>query len=100
AARAHGVRFIVAAPISTIDPDTPDGASIPIETRTENELLELSGCRVAAPGAHAWNPVFDVTPAELVDFIVTEHGIIERPDRAKIAAHLAAAKAAAADARN
>ncbi len=95
AARAHGVRFIVAAPISTIDPETPDGASIPIETRTENELLELSGCRVAAPGAHAWNPVFDVTPANLVDFIVTEHGIIERPDRAKIAAHLASAAAAA-----
>ncbi len=100
AARAHGVRFIVAAPISTIDPDTPNGASIPIETRTENELLELSGCRVAAPGAHAWNPVFDVTPADLVDFIVTEHGIIERPDRAKIAAHLASAAAARAEARN
>ncbi len=95
AARAHGVRFIVAAPISTIDPETPDGASIPIETRHETELLELSGCRIAAPGAHAWNPVFDVTPAELVDFIVTERGIIECPDAAKIAAHLAAVHTAA-----
>ena len=51
--------------------------------------LSLTGQRTAAEGAGAWNPVFDVTPAELVDAIVTERGVIERPDQHKIARHLA-----------
>ncbi len=89
AARAHGVGFMVAAPISTIDPDCPEGAAIPIETRDPDELLACGGCPVAAEGAGAWNPVFDVTPAHLVDAIVTERGVIERPDVERIAQHLA-----------
>jgi methylthioribose-1-phosphate isomerase len=88
AARHHGVRFMVAAPTSTIDPDTPDGAAIPIEERPASEVLQCAGQRISADGVGAWNPVFDVTPAGLVDAIVTERGIIERPDRDRIAAHL------------
>ena len=80
----------LAAPVSTIDPATPTGADIPIETRAADELLGcMGGGRIAADGAGAWNPVFDVTPAALVDAIVTERGVIERPDAAAIAAHLA-----------
>jgi methylthioribose-1-phosphate isomerase len=51
-------------------------------------VLECAGRRTAADGVDAWNPVFDVTPAALVDAIVTERGIVERPDRARLAAHL------------
>lgn len=86
AARHHGVRVMVVAPTSTIDMDTPDGDRIPIETRATDELLALGGRRVAAPGAGAWNPVFDVTPAALVDAIVTERGVVLAPTREKMAA--------------
>lgn len=89
AAKHHGVRFMVAAPTSTIDPHTASGADIPIETRDAAEVLACGGKPIAAQGAGAWNPVFDVTPAGLVDAIVTEKGIIEQPDAAKISAHLA-----------
>lgn len=85
-ARHHGVRFMVVAPTSTIDMDTPDGAGIPIEERPVSEVLGLAGQPVAAEGAGAWNPAFDVTPAELIDAIVTEKGVVERPDRAKMTA--------------
>ncbi|MCP5156887.1 MAG: S-methyl-5-thioribose-1-phosphate isomerase [Ectothiorhodospiraceae bacterium] len=88
AARHHGVRFMVAAPTSTIDPDCPDGDAIPIELRAEAEVLTAGGRRIAAEGARAWNPVFDVTPAALVDALVTERGVIERPGPEAIAAHL------------
>jgi methylthioribose-1-phosphate isomerase len=89
AARHHGVRFMVAAPTSTIDLQTPDGSAIPIEERPADEVLQCAGQRTTAQGVDAWNPVFDVTPAALVDAIVTERGVIERPDRDKIAAHMA-----------
>ncbi len=89
AARAHGVKFMVAAPTSTIDMACPDGGAIPIETRSADEVLHCGGTPVAAEGADAWNPVFDVTPARLVDAIVTEKGIIEAPDPVKMAAHMA-----------
>ena len=89
-ARHHGVRFMVAVPVSTIDPATADGGAIPIEMRAEDEVLAWAGRRVAPPAARAWNPVFDVTPAELVDLLVTEHGVLERPDAAGIARLLAA----------
>lgn len=84
-ARAHGVPFMVAIPASTIDPATPDGRAIPIETRPEDEVLAWAGRRVAPPGARAWNPVFDITPAHLVDALVTEHGVLRHPDRTGIA---------------
>jgi methylthioribose-1-phosphate isomerase len=86
AARHHGVRFMVAAPTSTVDLDVASGADIPIEERAGEEVLSCGGRVIGAPGASAWNPVFDVTPAELVDAIVTERGVVERPNREKLAA--------------
>ncbi|HID45928.1 MAG TPA: S-methyl-5-thioribose-1-phosphate isomerase [Chromatiaceae bacterium] len=88
-ARAHGVKVMVAAPTSTIDMNCPSGADIPIETRDASELLGCGGKTVAAEGAEAWNPVFDVTPAKLVDAIVTEKGIILSPDAKKLRQHMA-----------
>lgn len=85
AARHHGVRFIVAAPASTVDMQAESGADIPIETRAEQEILELVSQPVAASGARAWNPAFDITPASLVDAIVTERGIVMQPDKVKMA---------------
>ncbi len=76
AARANDVPFVVAAPLSTIDLDTPDGSAIPIELRSASEVLEVNGSRVAPEDTQAYNPAFDVTPASLVSAIVTELGII------------------------
>ncbi|MGH8473584.1 MAG: S-methyl-5-thioribose-1-phosphate isomerase, partial [Gammaproteobacteria bacterium] len=89
AARAHGVRFMVAAPISTLDPKALDGRAIPIEHRPPEEIVAFAGQRVAAPGVDFWNPVFDVTPAALIDVLVTEQGAIERPDATRLSALLA-----------
>jgi len=89
AARHHGVKFMVVAPTSTVDMETATGADIPIETRGESELLTCGAQRVAPEGASAWNPVFDVTPAELVDAIVTERGVVEHPTAKKIARMMA-----------
>lgn len=80
AARHHGVRFMVVAPWSTVDLATASGADVAIELRDPQELLAYASTRVTVAGAQAWNPVFDVTPADLVDVIVTERGVIERPD--------------------
>ncbi len=63
---------------------------MPIEQRPADEVLTLAGQPVAAPGAGAWNPAFDVTPAGLVDAIVTERGVVERPDAAGMARLMAA----------
>ncbi|MDP7155156.1 MAG: S-methyl-5-thioribose-1-phosphate isomerase [Arenicellales bacterium] len=89
AARAHGVPFMVVAPISTIDPDTAEGVLIPIEERGEEEVIGFGGNTWAASGVKTRNPVFDVTPASLVDVLVTERGVVESPDRVKIAELLA-----------
>jgi eIF-2B alpha/beta/delta-like uncharacterized protein len=75
AADRAGVPFVVAAPESTLDLDTPDGASIDIEDRDADEVLRLSG---APAGATAWNPAFDVTPADLITAIVTERRTLTR----------------------
>ena len=80
----HGVRFMVVAPSSTIDMSLEEGEDIPIEERDSRELLEVAGQRIAAD-VNAINPVFDVTPADLIDAIVTEKGVVERPDAAKMA---------------
>ena len=90
AARHHGVKFMVVAPTSTVDMSTPDGSAIPIENRAESEVLTAGGSRIAPEGAHAWNPAFDVTPAELIDAIVTEKGVVEQPTRLKISALMGA----------
>ena len=86
AAKYHGVKFMVAAPTSTIDMAMPSGEGIPIESRPAEEVLSVMGQRVAAKGATSWNPVFDVTPASLVDAIVTEKGVVEQPTTDKILA--------------
>lgn len=80
----HGVRLMVVAPSSTIDMSLESGEDILLEERDGRELLEVAGHRVAAD-VPAVNPVFDVTPADLVDYLVTEKGVVERPDSAKMA---------------
>lgn len=85
AAKHHGVRFMVAAPSGTFDLRCPSGREIPIEERPSSELTGFRGQAVAPPGFDAFNPVFDVTPANLIDAIVCERGVIERPDAERIA---------------
>ena len=79
-AKYHGVKFMVVAPSSTVDMATGTGEEIEIELRDPSELLSTAGVRTVIEGAQAWNPVFDVAPAELIDAIVTERGVIERPN--------------------
>jgi methylthioribose-1-phosphate isomerase len=86
AAKHHGVKFMVVAPSSTVDMATPSGEAIEIELRDPAELLAVGGRRVVVEGAEAWNPVFDITPASLIDAVVTERGVIERPDAAAMRA--------------
>lgn len=88
AAKYHGIRFMVAAPTSTIDMSVASGAEIPIETRAADEVLSCAGQRMAAAGVDAWNSVFDVTPASLVDAIVTELGVIHSPNAKKLSEHM------------
>jgi len=80
AARHHGVKFMVVAPTSTIDWRTETGEDIKVEERDQNELLNEYFARSGSV-ITAWNPVFDVTPAALIDCIVTERGIVRNPDR-------------------
>ncbi|KOV57668.1 S-methyl-5-thioribose-1-phosphate isomerase [Streptomyces sp. MMG1121] len=86
-ARYHHVPFIVVAPVTTVDADTPDGASIEVEQRPGFEVTEVTapqgaatgaggGIPVAPLGTQAYNPAFDVTPPELVTAIVTEEGVV------------------------
>lgn len=84
AARHHNVRMLIAAPLSTIDPNVPDGTAIPIELRPQDELLHWHGRRLAPHGVTAYNPVFDVTPAALIDTLVTERGTLHKPDHDSI----------------
>ncbi|KOR28307.1 methylthioribose-1-phosphate isomerase, partial [Achromatium sp. WMS2] len=91
-ARHHGVKFMVAAPMSTIDVQTPNGNLIPIEERGSQELLTVHGQNVGVANVNTWNPVFDVTPASLVDALVTELGVILNPDASKLAALISRAK--------
>ena len=86
AARAHGIGMMVVAPCSTIDMATASGADIPIEDRAAEELVSIDGKRIAAANVDVLNPVFDVTPAEFVDVLVTERGLIHKPDKAQIEA--------------
>jgi methylthioribose-1-phosphate isomerase len=89
----NGIPFYVAAPMSTVDPDCPDGDAIPIEERDETEVLTASGpddggvirtVRISIPGVRARNPAFDVTPARLVTGIITELGIARPEDLSRL----------------
>lgn len=78
-ARAHGVPFYVAAPLSTVDFALPDGSGIPIEERDETEVTHANGVRLAPEGVPVYNPAFDVTPAEYITAIITERGVVRPP---------------------
>ncbi len=78
-ARHHNIPFFVAAPVSTIDPDAPNGRAIPVEERDGAEVTDIFGKRVAPAGVKVTNPVFDVTPADLVTAIITEKGVLVSP---------------------
>ncbi|MEK7270099.1 MAG: S-methyl-5-thioribose-1-phosphate isomerase [Planctomycetota bacterium] len=84
-AKTHDVPFWIAAPLSTFDPSTREGRGIPIEERNPREVLEFHGVRTAPAGASAWNPAFDVTPAENISGFVTEKGLLQPPFPASIA---------------
>jgi len=86
AARDNGVPFYVACSVSTIDPETPDGASIPIEERAAREVTHMAGMlddgsrasvRIVPEGSAVANPAFDITPARLVTALVTERGVCD-----------------------
>lgn len=92
-ARYHGVKFLVAAPLTTIDLKTKSGDEIVIEERPAFEVTKIKGPRedrettgemnpvtisTAAEGINVWNPAFDVTPAVLIDGIITEKGVVEK----------------------
>jgi methylthioribose-1-phosphate isomerase len=78
-ANAHQVPFYVAAPISTVDLATPNGAAIPIEERSAREVTEIGGTRIAPDGVAVRHPAFDVTPARLITAIVTDRGVLRAP---------------------
>ena len=92
-ASRHGIPFYVCAPTSSIDLDTPDGSTIPIEERKPEEVLEIRGVRVAPPGTEVRNPAFDITPAELITGIVTEEGVVRAPFEAGLRDAVAGARA-------
>ncbi|MGB2987204.1 MAG: S-methyl-5-thioribose-1-phosphate isomerase [Phycisphaerae bacterium] len=75
-ARAHGIPLYVAAPSSTFDSSIPDGGEIPIEERDPDEIRIGFGRPTAPPDVACYCPAFDVTPAELVESIITERGVI------------------------
>lgn len=94
-AKHHGVKFLVAAPRTTIDRRTKSGSEIIIEERAPSEVTSIKGplqgrvgdalqmetIQLAATGIDVWNPAFDVTPASLIDAIITEKGVVEKgPD--------------------
>jgi methylthioribose-1-phosphate isomerase len=88
-AKEHGLPFYVAAPVSTLDLETPSGASIPIEERPADEVTHVAGRRVAPEGTLVRNPAFDVTPHRYVTAIVCERGVA-RPPYGESLARLAA----------
>ena len=87
-AKAHEIPFYIAAPSSTFDLSIPDGSQVPIEQRTAEEITTPGGIRMAPKGVAVYNPAFDVTPHTLIGAIITEKGIIEKPDTAAIRSHL------------
>ncbi|KAG6036516.1 S-methyl-5-thioribose-1-phosphate isomerase [Claviceps citrina] len=98
-ARHHGIRFMVAAPTTSIDLETETGDGIKIEERRGQELTQITGAVIRADGSvdesskvrvatadqriNVWNPAFDVTPAELIDAVVTEKGAVEKGEDGK-----------------
>jgi methylthioribose-1-phosphate isomerase len=78
-AKEHSIPFYVAAPISTVDMNTPDGSRIPIEQRASSEVTHFAGRQIAPDSVQVENPAFDVTPSRYVTAIVSEHGVARAP---------------------
>ena len=93
-AKEHGIPFYVAAPLSTVDFDTPEGSGIPIEQRDGREVTHIAGRQMVPDGVEVENPAFDVTPAKYVTAIVTERGIARAPYRESLRRLAPAAPAA------
>jgi methylthioribose-1-phosphate isomerase len=87
-ARHHGLPFYVAAPVSTIDLETPDGSAIAIEERDPDEVRSIGGSLLAPARIAVHNAAFDVTPARLVSGIVTEVGVARPPYRRSLPSHV------------
>ncbi len=84
-AKEHDVPFYVAAPLSTIDLNTPTGDQIPIEQRDIKEVTEMNGRILVPQGVSVANPAFDVTPNHLISAIITEQGVAKEPYQETIA---------------
>jgi len=78
-AKEFGIPFYVAAPVSTIDPETKDGSLIPIEDRTPREVTHVGNTQITPDGVGVFNFAFDVTPARLIHGIITERGVLTAP---------------------
>ena len=78
-ANAHGVPFYIAAPLSTVDVNCPNGTEIPIEERSADEVTSMNGKSIAPDGIHVRHPAFDVTPARLISAIITDRGVLRAP---------------------
>jgi len=85
-AKEVAVPFYVAAPVSTIDPETADGSLIPIEDRTPREVTHVGTTQIPPDGVGVFNFAFDVTPARLIHGIITERGVLTAPYKEAIAA--------------
>ena len=91
-AKVHDIPFYVAAPLSTIDLNTPDGSKIPIEERNDREVTHIGPNRLTPEGARVRNPAFDVTPAKYVTAIITEGGVARPPYHESLAALVSGAQ--------
>jgi len=78
-AKEHNIPFYVAAPLSTVDLNTPTGEQIPIEQRPQKEVTHHGGKQMAPDGVKVENPAFDVTPSKYVTAIITERGLVRAP---------------------
>jgi methylthioribose-1-phosphate isomerase len=83
-AHYHNIPFYVAAPVSTFDLAIPDGKAIPIEERSGLEVKKIGTEYIAPKNIDVKNPAFDVTPAKLITAIITERGVIKKPDKRKV----------------
>ncbi len=86
-AKAHDIPFYIAAPSSTFDLSIPDGGQIPIEQRAPEEVTCFAGTPTAPAGMNVYNPAFDVTPHKFIAAIITERGVIERPNTDNVRRH-------------
>jgi len=87
-AKEHGIPFYIAAPSSTFDLSIESGAEIPIEQRAPDEIMTIAGTKFIPDGVSVYNPAFDVTPAQNITAIITEKGVIGKPNTERILKHL------------